>query len=245
MFCSIHPYFTVVDEAAARPILADFVAKTRAESGCMWYGWNKLGDKLFCEEAYVDAAAVLAHLENIATCLEQMLDGPAKLDSIELHGPAAELQKLKESAEKIGATCFSVDSGFSSVAITGAPANPKTICSIHPYFTVVDEVAAKPIMDEFVEKTKAESGCLYYGWTKTTDNKLFCREAYIDGEAILAHLKSVGPLLEKVLAGPTKLDRLEFHGPAAELEKLKDTASSLGALCFATDSGFQKCERAG
>ena len=35
-------------------------------------------------------------------------------------------------------------------------------------------------MAEFVERTKAEYGCVYYGWTKQGD-KLFCREAYVDG----------------------------------------------------------------
>merc|ERR1712167_442650 len=47
------------------------------EAGCMYYGWTIQGDKLFCREAYVDAAAVQAHLENIVPSVGEMLDSGA------------------------------------------------------------------------------------------------------------------------------------------------------------------------
>merc|ERR1712167_412146 len=47
-FYTIQPTFTIKDLA-------------KAEAGCMYYGWTIQGDKLFCREAYVDAAAVQAH----------------------------------------------------------------------------------------------------------------------------------------------------------------------------------------
>jgi len=242
--CSIHPYFTILDEAAARPIMEEFVEKTKHESGCIWYGWDKVGDKLFCNEAYVDADAVAAHLENVGPCIEKILNGPAKLEGIAFHGPAAELEKLKETAANLSAGLLAVDSGVNFMTVENGPTtNPFTLCTIHPYFTIIDEAAAKPIMDEFVEKTKAEKGCVYYGWTKE-GNQLFCREGYVDGDAVLAHLDNVGELIGKILDGPAKLDRIEFHGPAAELEKLKATADSLGATCYPCDSGFQRYEKA-
>merc|ERR1711977_816863 len=56
---------------------------TRNEKGCMYYGWTIQGDKLFCREAYVDAAAVQAHLDNIVPSVGEMLDsGAASLDKI-------------------------------------------------------------------------------------------------------------------------------------------------------------------
>ena len=46
---------------------------------------------------------------------------------------------------------------------------------------------AQPLLDKCVEDTKAESGCLYYGWTVKEDgSKLFCRETYVDGAAAMS-----------------------------------------------------------
>jgi len=243
-FCSIHPYFTVVDHAAAKPIMDEFVEKTKAETGCCYYGWTLQGDKLFCREAYTDGDAVLAHLKNVGECIEKLLAGPAKLDSIEIHGPASELAKVKEATEKLGTEYFEIDSGISFMAQeTEGGDQPQTLCSIQPYFTVLDKDMAKPIMGELVQQTKSETGCVYYGWT-AVGNKLFCREAYVDGAAVLAHLQNVDVYMKKILAeGVAKLDRIEIHGPADELEKVKGATETLGTKYFAVVSGFQKYKK--
>mmetsp|Transcript_38911 Transcript_38911/g.100762 ORF Transcript_38911/g.100762 Transcript_38911/m.100762 type:complete len:109 (+) Transcript_38911:305-631(+) len=101
--------------------------------------------------------------------------------------------------------------------------HPRSLCTIHPYFTILDQAAARDVMDEFVARSKTEAGCVYYGWTKVGD-KLFCREGYTDGDAVLAHLGNVGSCIE--------------------LEKLKETAANLGAALYAHDSGFQRYEKA-
>merc|ERR1712094_150110 len=64
-FCTIQPSFTIKDLAKAEPFMKKCVDLTKTEAGCMYYGWTVQGDKLFCREAYVDAAAVQAHLDNI------------------------------------------------------------------------------------------------------------------------------------------------------------------------------------
>merc|ERR1712216_207633 len=46
---------------------------TKNEDGCMYYGWAIKDDKLFCREAYVDAKAVQAHLDNIVPAVGEML----------------------------------------------------------------------------------------------------------------------------------------------------------------------------
>ena len=96
-------------------------------------------------------------------------------------------------------------------------------------------------MDEFVEKTSKEPGCVYYGWTMMGD-KLFCREAYVDGDAVLAHLGNVGPCIEAILDGPASLDEISIHGPQAELAKVKPETEALGTRYFEQDGGFQKYE---
>mmetsp|Transcript_33814 Transcript_33814/g.110556 ORF Transcript_33814/g.110556 Transcript_33814/m.110556 type:complete len:131 (-) Transcript_33814:468-860(-) len=125
----------------------------------------------------------------------------------------------------------------------GHAAHPRSLCTIHPYFTILDEAEARDVIDEFVARSRTEAGCVHYGWTKVGD-KLFCREGYTDGDAVLAHLGNVGSCIGKLLARPCKLDRIEFHGPAVELEKLKETAANLGAALYAHDSGVQRYEKA-
>ena len=93
-------------------------------------------------------------------------------------------------------------------------------------------------MAEFVERTKTEEGCVYYGWDVVGD-KLFCRESYVDGKAVNAHLANVGPCIEALLAeGVAKLDRIEIHGPADQLELVKPGTAALGTVYYETHSGF-------
>ena len=66
--------------------------------------------------------------------------------------------------------------------------------AIEPQFTILDLEKATPIMAEFVEATKKEAGCIYYGWEICGD-KLFCKEAYESGEAVNAtgHFQPYAP----------------------------------------------------
>merc|ERR1712146_116825 len=142
---TIQPTFTVSDWAAAEPIMAEFVEATKKETGCIYYGWStdESNNKLFCREAYIDAAAALAHLENIGALVGKLLESAATLDQIELHGPAAEVEKCKEKMDGFGTKYYAIDSGFSCmVKDTTAPEVPQTIMTIQPTFTVSDWAAA-------------------------------------------------------------------------------------------------------
>jgi quinol monooxygenase YgiN len=93
--------------------------------------------------------------------------------------------------------------------------------SLHPYFKVhpgkleIFTVA----FPGFVARTRSEEKNLFYEFTINGD-EVFCREAYTDAEGLLAHLDNIGPLLTQALK-IADLIRLEVHGPAPELEKLK------------------------
>lgn len=95
-FVSLHPYFKVhagkLD--AFKASLPDFVAKTAMREKTLFYGFTVSGDEVFCREGYADAEGVLAHLENVGALLAEALK-IAELTRIELHGPAAELDKLR------------------------------------------------------------------------------------------------------------------------------------------------------
>ena len=104
--------------------------------------------------------------------------------------------------------------------------------SLHPYFKVhpgkIEEL--KSSLPQFVEKTKTEKHNLFYEFTMNGD-ELFCREAYTNAEGILAHLDNVGALLAEVMK-IADLTRLEIHGPAEELEKLKEPLAQFKPAFF-------------
>jgi quinol monooxygenase YgiN len=105
--------------------------------------------------------------------------------------------------------------------------------TLHPYFKVhpgkLD--AFKAGFPAFVEKTASEEKNLFYEFTVNGD-EVFCREGYADAEGLLAHLENVGALLAEALK-IADLIRVEVHGPAAELEKLKEPLAHLKPAWFA------------
>ena len=104
--------------------------------------------------------------------------------------------------------------------------------TIHPYFKAHpgQMAACRALLPRFVEQSKSEPGILYYEFT-TDGESIFCREGYRDADAALAHINNVGALLEEMLKH-SELTRLEFHGPAAELVKLKEPLKALPVVWF-------------
>jgi quinol monooxygenase YgiN len=104
--------------------------------------------------------------------------------------------------------------------------------SLHPYFKVhpgkLETVKAG--FPRFVEKTATEKKNLFYGFSINGD-EIFCREGYTDAEGVLAHLENIGALLAEMLT-MSDLIRVEVHGPAAELEKLKKPLAHLNPAWF-------------
>lgn len=109
---------------------------------------------------------------------------------------------------------------------------PDNVVSIHPYFKVhpgkMDEFQAA--LPAFIEKTATEAKNLYYDFT-IHDDEVFCREAYIGADGLLEHLTNVGALLEPLMK-LADLARVEVHGPAAELDKLKGPLAQLNPVWF-------------
>ncbi|HXX42895.1 MAG TPA: antibiotic biosynthesis monooxygenase [Chthoniobacterales bacterium] len=104
--------------------------------------------------------------------------------------------------------------------------------SLHPYMKVhpgkLEEFkAAFPV---FIEKTRTEKGNLFYEFSVNGD-EVFCREGYVDADGLLAHLDNVGAILAEALK-ISDLIRLEIHGPAKELEKLKGSLASFKPSWF-------------
>lgn len=104
--------------------------------------------------------------------------------------------------------------------------------SLHPYFKVPPDKLPllKAILPEFAAKTRNETGNLFYEFT-INDDEVFCREGYVNAEALLEHLPNVAAMLAGALK-MADLIRLEVHGPAAELEKLKEPLAHLDPAWF-------------
>lgn len=104
--------------------------------------------------------------------------------------------------------------------------------SLHPYFKVhpgklEDFKAGFPA---FIEKTNTEPKNLFYGFSINGD-EVFCREGYADADGLLAHLENVGGLLAEALK-IADLVRLEVHGSAEQLAKLKEPMAHLNPSWF-------------
>ena len=112
--------------------------------------------------------------------------------------------------------------------------------SIHPYFKAkegqLDAFVAK--LPEFCELTSKEAGCHFYNFTINGD-VIFCREAYQNAEAVVEHLGNVGEALGKALELVDIL-RVEVHGPAEELEKLKEPMADLKPEWFVLDAAVDR-----
>lgn len=112
-----------------------------------------------------------------------------------------------------------------------------TACTLVPYFKVKPgQLAAfKAGVAGFVERTGSEKGCVHYAFSFDGDIA-HCREGYDDAAAMLAHLDNVGALLAEALK-IADITRLEVHGPAAEVEKLRGPLAGLKPQFFVLEPG--------
>lgn len=110
---SINPYFNISDEnmAAAKEILNTFCDLVNNEEGCLYYNFCFNGNVMTCREAYKDAAAISAHLENCGEALGEFIK-IAELFRIEILGPAEELDKLREPLADMNPDFYVLDHGI-------------------------------------------------------------------------------------------------------------------------------------
>ncbi|MCB1789939.1 MAG: hypothetical protein KDJ27_17435 [Gammaproteobacteria bacterium] len=111
--CSIVPYFAVHDGQLDnfKKLCEDFVATTDTEAKCLYYGFCFDGSQAHCREGYADAEGVLTHLENVGTLLGEALQ-IADLTRLEIHGPEAELAKLRGPLAELKPQFFVLEYGF-------------------------------------------------------------------------------------------------------------------------------------
>ena len=111
--CTLVPYFEVPAEnlEAFKALGPHFVARTRNEPGCVHYAFSFNGNTAHCREGYVDAAALLAHLQNVGELLGEALK-ISRIARLEVHAPAAEIDKLKGPMASLGPQFFTLEEGI-------------------------------------------------------------------------------------------------------------------------------------
>jgi quinol monooxygenase YgiN len=111
--CFIAPYFEVPEENLEqfKALCMRFVESAKQEPKCLYYSFFFDGNQAHCREGYADADGVLAHLENVGSLLEEALT-MAKITRMEIHGPEAELEKLRGPLAKLQPRFFVRECGF-------------------------------------------------------------------------------------------------------------------------------------
>jgi hypothetical protein len=118
--------------------------------------------------------------------------------------------------------------------------NSVPVVSIHPYFKAKPGqlAAAKALLPKFVAKAASEKQTLHYDFTINGD-EIHCRETYAGAAGLLTHLDGIGALLGDMLQ-LVDLTRLEVHGPADELAKLKGPLADLKPAWFVYECGVER-----
>jgi len=111
------------------------------------------------------------------------------------------------------------------------------VVSIHPYFKAKPGklAEAKAMLPKFIAKTATEKLMLHYDFTINGD-EIHCRESYVGADGLLAHVANIGAVLNEFLQ-IVDLTRLEVHGPADELTKLKGPLADLKPTWFVYECG--------
>lgn len=111
--CTIVPYFEVHSGKMQefKTLGERCVEKARNEPGCLYYGFSFDGDLAHCREGYRDAAAVLAHAQNVGPLLMELLK-VSDIARVEVHGPETELAKLRGPLAGFKPQYFTLECGF-------------------------------------------------------------------------------------------------------------------------------------
>ena len=111
--CTIVPYFKIHtgDVQQFKALCEQMVEKTKTEPGCLYYGFSFDGDQAHCREGYRDADAAIAHVQNVGALLGELLK-TADVVRLELHGPEAELEKLRAPFKDMSPQYFKLEYGF-------------------------------------------------------------------------------------------------------------------------------------
>jgi hypothetical protein len=110
---TLAPYFKLKDAERFKQIWQEDYKKFAHKEDCVHYSFGFTDDgRAHCREAYTSAETVLQHLADVDGPLNAVLDGPAELERLEVHGPKEEIDKLIEPLTPFGCKFFVTEWGF-------------------------------------------------------------------------------------------------------------------------------------
>jgi hypothetical protein len=111
--CTLSPYFKVHSGKLQefKALCDQCVDQTKEEPACLYYGFSFDGDVAHCREGYQDAEGLLEHVRRIGPLLSELLK-VADVIRLEVHGPEAELAKLRGPLAELKPEYFSLECGF-------------------------------------------------------------------------------------------------------------------------------------
>mmetsp|Transcript_159670 Transcript_159670/g.291372 ORF Transcript_159670/g.291372 Transcript_159670/m.291372 type:complete len:594 (+) Transcript_159670:96-1877(+) len=214
---------------------AEFVTLTKKEPGNKFYGFTLRETTAVCKEGYQSGQAFLDHLTNVEKPLGQTLVF-AEITKIEVHGPESEFHVLLPPLAAFSVTYWSlVPSSFY------VPAHWKTVAdttvTLFSYYDYADgnRSHVEAIMAGVITLTKEEPGNLFYGWAHR-DTGYVIKDCYVNAQAYLDHVLNMQQLRQNA-AKVYSLTKVEVHGPAKELEKLKTVLSASTTTYWAAEQG--------
>jgi len=96
-FCTLVPYFTVISGHMEEALsIADKLCKISIkEEGCLFYNYTVHKNIIHFREAFVDATAAFAHIENIRETVANLAEISTR-SRAEIHGPRRELDLIED-----------------------------------------------------------------------------------------------------------------------------------------------------
>merc|ERR550537_328862 len=174
---SVMVYWKVKNDAAFLKGCDEFVALTKKEAANRYYGFTLEKGRAVCKEGYSSAQGFLDHLANVDAPLKAALK-VADITSIEVHGPQAEVDKLREPLKAFPVTYWNYTDGAYRFKREGAGAGAADeSVNVMVHWQVKNKAAFVAGGADFVALTKKETGSLYYGFTMSGE-KAVCKEGY-------------------------------------------------------------------
>lgn len=92
---------------------------------------------------------------------------------------------------------------------------------------------------DMIELRSQESGHLASAYSFSADGTVVSREDYDSADAVIRHME-LGSHIFGSTQSLVSITGVELHGPAAELEKLRDLFSGISPGFFVTEFGFRR-----
>lgn len=179
-----------------------------------------------------DADGILLHLKNVDAPLKTVLSASADLLRLEVHAPAAEIEKLKPALGPLGCQFFATEWGFRNAvrtitALPGSPLTcaPDTTLSIMTYWEVHDANVFLLSCQRIKELVKKSPGVKYYGFTMS-GNQAVSKEGHANLASYKLHLHFIQEHWFHAMSGAT-ITNMEAHGPKEQVDELEDSLKDL------------------